>query len=623
MKRGLLTRRIAAVILLSFTTLTIAVFAPLFYGLSIEDATRLGTGVFASQADTISITRPVRLSTAPDIVLTTATLVAVPAPPGQRRAVKLIAPVFTVTLGAAVSTSPPSVTEALHVLAPLADQFAGNVEAVTLQGGTIDVTWGAGDALTLTGIDAQIQLRGAANLAAKGQFEYRGQTVAFDMATAPMVQPLAVGPDLVVLQAPSITQSRTKIWPLRLSLTSAPLDVTLEGALNADETPKLTGVVLVSTPDAAKAARWLGHGWRGRGATTAVRINGPLHWAEGTLTLGKSVMSLNDQTGAGALSLSFRETRPLIEASLAFPALDVAPFMVAEPATIVPAALLKMAGSAALQSPKAWRSLVTSFPSLSSIDVDWRLSAEHLQWQGEPVGSMAVSVTARDGKLSADFAELEVGRHKGTLQITADGQTAGSLLNPPTTIRGKFLSTDVGPVFAEFLSANILSGIATSQFEITGAGATLGELIQAANGHGSFESADGTMPVDLAALQSMARGAPLETPSGGWSAILGRSPYTGLAAKWLLRDGLFVVDQLQVQSQGLLATMQGQIGPAPKELDLVVRVTPAAGGSVARGGSPRSYIQLNRLSAVTRDSMTIRGPKDRPIFSTLDMDRSP
>ena len=625
MKRGLLTRRIAAVILVSFATLMIAVFAPLIYGLRIEDAARLGTGVFASQADTVLISRPIRLSSAPDIVLHSATMVAAPAAAGRGRAVKLIAPVFTVILGASTSdaaaaTPPQNAAEALQLLAPLAEQFASaSIDSVAVQGGTLEIKWGAEQTLTLSGIDAHINSRGRANLAAKGQFDYRGQSVTFDLASAPMLPPLAIGPDLVALAGPSSAPNRAPLWPLRLSLASALLDVTFDGVADLGRSPKLSGTGLLSTPDVTKTARWLGHGWRGRAGGPALRINGPVHWSEGAATFGKSVVSLSDQTGAGAITISFRNARPLIEASLAFPALDAAPFMTPEPIAIVPAVLLKMVGTAAPSSTMAWRSLPTSFPAITSVDLDWRISAERLQWQGEPVGSAAVSVAANDGKMSVDFAELDVGPHRGTLQISSDGQTT----NPSVTVRGQFRSADAGQLLTEFFGGGVVTSNVTSNFEITGLGATLGDIVQTAKGHGTFNSADGTLPVDFGALQAMARSAAKETPGNAWNSIRGRSPYNGLVAKWQMRDGFFVFDHAQVESSGLLATLQGQVGTATNELDLIVRVTPATADGATRAGSPRSRSPLSRSLGTIRDTVAIHGSKDQPIFSPLDIDRAP
>ena len=615
MKRGLLTRRLAAAILISVATLTIAVFAPLVYGLRIEDAARLGTSVFASQADTVLIASPLRLSAAPDVMLSSATLVAAHTLPGRNRAVKLIAPGFVVSLGGHdAGAAPQNASEAVQLLAPLLEQFSGTgIDTVALQGGTIELKWGAGQALTLSGIDAQILIRGKANLAAKGQFEYRGQAVTFDAVSAPMQQPMAISPDLVVLPDLASTAHRASVWPLRLTLTSAPLDVAFDGAVDLGGGVKLAGTALLSTQDATKTARWLGHGWRGRVGGLALRINGPVQWSEGVVALGKSVVSLNDQTGSGAISLSYRDERPLIEASLAFPALDVAPFLLSEPATIVPAVLLKMAGSVVPSSKPAWRTLATSFPALASIDVDWRLSAEHLQWQGEPVGSAAVSVTARDGKLSADFAELDVGAHRGTLQISSDSQPT----NPAVSVRGQFRSTHAGTLITEIFGAGVATSALTTQFEIAGVGATVGDIIQTARGQGSLDSPAGTWPVDLSAMQSMARSAAVEAPGAAWGPILGRSQYSGLIAKWQLRDGLFVVDHAQAQSGGLLATMQGQVGTSSNELDLLVRVAPVTAGGVARTSSPRSR------TAAAKDTLAIHGSKDRPIFSPIDLDRAP
>ena len=160
-------------------------------------------------------------------------------------------------------------------------------------------------------------------------------------------------------------------------------------------------------------------------------------------------------------------------------------------------------------------------------------------------------------------------------------------------------------------------------FEITGLGATLGDIVQTAKGHGSFNSRDGTLPVDFAALQAMARSAAKAAPGNAWSAIRGRSQYNSLMAKWQMRDGLFVFDHAQAESNGLLATLQGQVGTATNELDLIVRVTPATADSATRAGSPRLRSPLSRSLGTIRDTVAIHGSKDQPTFLPLDIDRAP
>ena len=138
-----------------------------------------------------------------------------------------------------------------------------------------------------------------------------------------------------------------------------------------------------------------------------------------------------------------------------------------------------------------------------------------------------------------------------------------------------------------------------------------------------FNSRDGTLPVDFAALQAMARSAAKAAPGNAWSAIRGRSQYTGLMAKWQMRDGLFVFDHAQAESNGLLATLQGQVGTATNELDLIVRVTPATADSATRAGSPRLRSPLSRSLGTIRDTVAIHGSKDQPTFLPLDIDRAP
>ena len=98
MKRGLVTRRIATAILMFFACLILLAIAPMVFGVKLDDAMRKGAGLFLSHADTFLIDRPARLSTMPNIIVSSGTLIVSNSNEGRRPAIKLQSPTIDIVL---------------------------------------------------------------------------------------------------------------------------------------------------------------------------------------------------------------------------------------------------------------------------------------------------------------------------------------------------------------------------------------------------------------------------------------------------------------------------------------------------------------------------------------------
>ena len=585
MKRGVVMRRIAAVILICFTAVIAVIAVPLFYGLSRDDATRLAAGVFASEADTIYIRQPIQLSARPRIILASAMVIAQGAPLTAGRSLKLIAPVFEIALGATALLPNDMTAAAGWLIAPLLEPSAtAGIDAVTLQDAVIKVTYDNGQTFSVQSLDAQIKRKGGTGFAAKGKFVFRDAPVAFETTSAPSAATASDAPD---------DRAQPPPRPLHLRLTSALGDATLDGALELGAQPRLSARTSIRVADASSFATWLGIGWRRTGAGPALQISGPAIWTSDAVSFGKSQVTLNEQPGVGVVSIRLRDARPLIEATLAFPVLDVAPLLAAV-TTLRPQAS---------DDPVDWLSLASDFPALAALDADWRLSAEKIQWHGKTIGRTALSVSARAGTLHADFAELVIGNHRGTLQIGSEPSGAGQTV----TLRGQFKSADGGQVLAQVFGTAPMTGQMTGEFDLTGGGATLRDVVSTAAGHGQLALSEGMMLADLAAIRKFCRDMPSDAARQGWSAFAASSEFNNFAVQWQLRNGTLLVDQAAVRSAGLAASAHGRIGLAMADVNLQVQVGPTpAGGTPSRTGAP---------VAVTGDALSIQGPWDRPTIS--------
>ncbi len=596
MHRSPLRRRFAAAGLIVVSALLLIAVTPLFVDLRATDIRRSLLGVQALPADTVVVDQPLKLNLTPSITLTAGVVSLMRGTPDAGRVVVLTAPVLDVALAderpiAASGADPFDLS-----FYPLIDFISTlSLERVAMRNGTVRLRWKNGHSLALTGVDAELVVRNRQPVSSIGTFTYLNDTYSFDARIGGSV-------DRVADAEPAIAMRR----PLQISLKSRYVSVHVDGQIDLADTLSLRGATEVRTPDASKLAAALGYIWAGQSSGPAVLITGPARWANGAISFGRSDVSLSDQTGVGALSLSERDGRPRVEATLAFPALDVAPLLQSQ----------TFPDSTATVSP--WRTISTVFPWMSRLDAELRLSVSRLQWNGAPVGHGAVTLTASSGHLHGDLAELDLGNHTGSLQFTMDH----TLARGPVSLRGRFESKDIAPLAAQLFGTAPLRGRAASQFDISGHGATLGEVLDRASGRGTLEMRDGQMLLDLAGLQKLGTALTLserrsERPAG-WGSLAQISSLDTFETKFLLRNGVLALDTLSAVSKGLVANVTGRVGLAAADLDLIVRIAPAA----TRLGPART-LGLPARTPTSHEAFAVRGPWSAPLLSLAEIELMP
>ena len=652
MKLGLIMRRLAAAILVLFAGLCVAGLVPLMMGARVDDVVRHASSVLSYQPDSFSILTPVKLSSTPAVTLVSGSVFTSTASGLTSSAVVLDAPVFEIMLS---DEAQPSLAAAAlsrlaeSVMAPIIDRVAHlNVEKATLRRGVMVLKWQPGRSLRITDVEMDVTVRNNAIVAAAGTFTYLGQQASIAIQSGPGVIGSAASAQTETLDQIRAGLEKTSTatvttaavvdfarWPLQLTMTSAALDLRLDGTFEIGTSNGwcLRGQSEVHARDAAALTAWLGSGKLRGGDRVrdsggpAVVVKGPVRWSDGVISFGKSQISLSDQEGVGAVSISLREGRPLVEATVAFPALDAAPLLyraashapLGETPTLLRAAAVTASSHIAsvASAPALWRSLATSFPSILSFDIDLRVSAARLQWRGEPTGRGAVTATARAGKLHADFAELDLGTHRGSLQVTIDETET----QPKVGLRGRFDTTDAATIATQIFGVAVVKGAVSSHFELAGQGYTLGEVVDVAVGRGSVEARQGgQMPIDLQALRTLSAipagtSPAVATSAGGWGSAAAMNTFESLDVKFQVRRGDIIVEQATMRGKGLVAMGQGRVGVSSLDLDLLVGLSPAIPARPVAQVKP-SVVGTRVQGIESGDLVGIRGPWARPTITS-------
>jgi len=574
MRRKNVISRFTTLVFATLACLLIAVLAPMFLSRHAADEPFSGYAVMASPRDMLVISAPVRLSEAPDLTLDRGTLYA----DGNAAAGTPISrfvldgPVFHLS-ASGPRTSAPSFESSLasadydNVAPLLVEQLmAMGFEALTLRRGTLHVTAADGSTETVNDIEAELTGRRKGQVTGRGSFFVRGQRLTFDGT----------------LQAPAEKAAPLR-WPMKVGLKSDLLEASFEGHLSVAEDLQMSGHVELASPSLRRAARWFGVPVAAADGLNATSVKGQLSWARRTLAVEDAKVVIDGNEAAGALTLNLAGERPLIDATLAFSALDLTPY----------AEAVRSQSFLFDRQTASWSAFDLSFPLIKHVDADLRVSAPKvaIKGYGLALGRGAATITVRSGKLLADVAELELHAGKAVAQVTVDANE----IVPRYTLRGKVENFDAASAGAALFGSTVLTGRTTLSVDVHGSGQTPTELLRRLSGKAALVMAEGgRVALDLKALRAAAKA---NGPPGWGLLAKGQTSLEQVEARALIRDGVLLTEAVQARSGAGGVAASGRIDLAERTLDLQLFMKPAVPADRP----------LKPADVVGADTATVRG----------------
>jgi uncharacterized protein involved in outer membrane biogenesis len=464
---------------------------------------------------------------------------------------------------------------------PLVDQLlAMGFDALTVRQGTLHLTTVEGGSETISEIQAELTGRRRGQVAGKGSFTVRGHRLAFDGTFS--------------LPAEKAAQTRR---PMKLALKSDLLDASFDGSLNIAGDLQLAGQIELSSPSLRRVARWFGLPVPITDGLNAIGVKGQVAWARNSFAVEDAKVVIDGNEAAGALVLNLGGERPLVDATLAFNALDLSPY----------------AEAARSQSflfdrhTATWSLFDLSFPLIRHVDADLRISAPKVAIKGFGLGRGAATVAVRSGKLLADIAELDLYGGKLSAQVTANANE----IVPRFTLRGRVESFDAGPAGAAIFGSPVLAGRSTLAVDIEGAGQTPAELVRRLSGKATLSMPEGgRVAIDMKALRSVAKanGPP------GWGLLgKGQTNLELVEARAHIRGGVVLTEMVQARSGAAGLAASGRVDLAERTLDLQVSM---------KSGVPTDR-PLKPSDMAGAESVTMRGPWLEPFVRSLEADVDP
>lgn len=582
MKRKNVVSRLTTLVLATVACLLLAVLAPIFLAHRAVDEPFAGSSVMASPRDLHVVTTPVRLSEAPDLILTRGVLYADGNAAGGMPTSKFVfdAPVFTLNAsgfraaGASLEGSPMSAA-----LAPLVEQLTlMGFETLVLQRGTLHIVSSDGAAETISDIDAEVTGRRKGVIAARGSMKVRGQRVTFEGALAQI--------------ADKATPLR---WPMKVNAKSALLEVGFEGHLGVAEDLQISGQTDISTSSIRRAVRWFGVPIPVADGLNAAAFKGQLTWARRNLAIENAKITIDGNEANGALALNVAGERPLIDGTLAFNAIDLTPYREA----------LRSQSFVFERLTSSWSEFDLAFPILKYFDADLRVSAPKMAMSGFGFGRGAAAITVRSGKMIADIAELELpAGARASAQMAIDGND----LTPNYTLRGRVENFEAASASAAIFGVAALSGRSTLVLDVASSGETPGEVMRRLSGKTSLLMPEGgRLALDVKALRGVSKADAIP----GWGGLgKGQTSLEQVEMRGVLRNGMLFADAVRGAAGGVGLSATGYLDIVDGRMDLSVGV---------KSNVP-SDRPLTRADLVGGEAVRLRGTWREPLLGGAESD---
>lgn len=575
MRRRTLFSRLTTLIVATLACLLLALFAPFFISNRASDEPFTGAAVMASPRDMQVLTGPIRLSTAPDLMLSRGALYAdgnaALGMPISRFV--LDGPVFTLNasgLRETLSGFEHGGGVEVDAIAPLVEQLmAMGFDALTIRRGTLNIVATDGSSETIADIEADVSGRRKGQITARGEFGLRGQRVAFE---ATVSQP-----------AEKKTPQR---WPAKLVLKGGLLQANFDGFVDVTDDLQLSGQTEVTMPSVRRVARWFSIPVPNAEGLNAAFLKGQFTWARRTLAIEQAKITIDNNEATGSLALNLSGDRPMIDGTLAFGALDLTPYIEAA----------RSQSFVFDRETASWSTFDLSFPIIKYVDTDLRISTPKIAFNGFGLGRAAATITVRSGKLLADIAEVDLNSGLASAQLTADTNE----LVPRYALRGKVENFEAATAATALLGTPAIAGRSSLVFELAGAGQTPMEVLRHLSGKATMTTTEGgRLALDPKVLRTL----PKEAGAPGWGVLgKGSSTLEQFEARAIINNGVVFTESAHGRSGGFGLAASGRVNLLDRSLDLRL---------VAKPGVPTDR-PLKQADMLGGDAVRVRGPWEAP-----------
>ena len=367
------------------------------------------------------------------------------------------------------------------------------------------------------------------SFAATGQFDWRGERVDGSVSASDFVA--------------ALSGDRSG---LKARLASAPLKLAFDGTVANRSSMMMEGTVTVDSLSLRNALRWMGQPTPGGGGFGRFALKARANIVGASVALTNVNVELDGNVAEGVMTFA-NNGRQTLQATLAAGTLDFTPYI----------STLRVLASGA----RDWNRQLFDLTSLSSADLDMRLSAAKVTVGPTRLGRTAFGANLRGGALALSVGEAQMygGIVKGSYGIARSDAVAD------VKAQFQFNDVDLLACTAELFGINKLSGRGNINVSLVASGASPFGLASSLDGTATLTGHDGAI-AGFNVEQMLRR---LERrPLSGGNFRSGSTPYDTLTVAVKFNDGVATAEDVRIEGPAARLTLTGTASVPTREYDL-------------------------------------------------------
>jgi AsmA protein len=368
------------------------------------------------------------------------------------------------------------------------------------------------------------------SFAATGQFDWRGERVDGSISASDFVAVLS--------------GDRSG---LKARLASAPLKLAFDGSVADRTSMMMEGILTIDSPSLRDALRWTGQASPGEGGFGRFALKARANLVGPSIALTNVNVELDGNVAEGVMTYA-NNGRQTLQATLAADALDFTPYI----------STFRLLASGA----RDWNRQLFDLDSLSTADLDMRLSAAHVTVGASKLGRTAFGANLRGGALALSVGEAQIygGIAKGSFAVSRADTVAD------VKAQFQFSDVDLQPCASELFGVTKLSGRGNLNVSLAASGASPFGLAQSLNGTATLNGHDGAISgFNVEQLLKRLERRPL---SGGGNFRSGSTPYDNLTIAVKFADGIASTEDVRIDGPATNLTLNGTASVPMREYDL-------------------------------------------------------
>src|SRR5580698_232438 len=381
------------------------------------------------------------------------------------------------------------------------------------------------------------------SFAATGQFDWRGERVDGSISASDFIA--------------ALSGERSG---LKARLTSAPLKLAFDGSVANRTSMMMEGTLTIDSTSLRNALRWTGQPPPGNGGFGRFALKARANIVGASIALTNVNVELDGNVAEGVMTYA-NNGRQSLQATLAADALDFTPYI---------STFRLLAGGA-----HDWNRQLFDLNSLSTTDLDMRLSAAKVTVGASKLGRTAIGANLRGGALALSVGEAQMygGIARGSFGIARTDAVAD--------VKAQFQFTDVDlqACASELFGVTKLSGRGNLGMSLVASGSSPFGLASSLDGTATLTGHDGAINgFNAEQLLKRLERRPL---SGGGNFRQGSTPYDTLTVAVKFADGIATAEDVRLEGPAAHLTMTGTASVPQREYDLkgVASLNTPAGGA--------------------------------------------